>query len=107
MKECVVKAYSNDYADYISSASVSERILDEKYNIECIQNIANRYFVGYMPRVTSSFSTDTTVVSIPRLFVMMQDGALQSTQVLKVRDNPFFELYGRGVLVGFVDTGID
>lgn len=110
MKECIKRAYSNEYADYISTSSVSERILKERYNLECIQSIDNRYVVGYVERkndnVLINYSSSIGV-TIPRLFAKMQDGALESTQVLKVRNNAFLELRGSGVMVGFIDTGID
>lgn len=106
-QDCGNEIMSNEYADFIANYSISERILREAYGIECFQNIENRYIMAYAKREGFAFDKTRSSITIPRLFVTMDSSAQESTQVLRVRNNPFLNLNGRGVMIGFVDTGID
>jgi hypothetical protein len=106
-QDCKNEILSNEYADYIANYSISEQVLRDVYGIECFQNIENRYLVAYAKREGFTFDRTRSSITIPRLFVTLDSSASESTQVLKVRNNPFLNLNGRGVLLGFVDTGID
>lgn len=107
MALCSEIAFSNEYADYLSFVSIPENEFVMEYNIECLNKINNRFNVAYVKRSEISFDQLNSKISVPRLFAPMDDGALLSTQVQRVRDNPFLELMGSGVMVGVVDSGID
>ena len=104
---CDNEVLSNDYADFIANYSISEQVLRDVYGIDCFQNIENRYLIAYTKREGFVFDKTRSSITSPRLFVTLDSSAAESTQVLKVRNNPFLNLNGRGVLLGFVDTGID
>jgi subtilisin family serine protease len=44
---------------------------------------------------------------LPNLFGIASDAPLEASQILRLRNIPNYNLRGRGVLIGFVDTGID
>ena len=45
--------------------------------------------------------------SIPKCFTLLDTAALQQSGILEIQNYPTLELMGSGVLIGFVDTGID
>lgn len=45
--------------------------------------------------------------AIPNVYGLMSQEALEASGVLRIRRQPYLDLYGQGVLIGFVDTGID
>ena len=45
--------------------------------------------------------------TIPKLFTLMDMTALDASGILSVQNQPFLNLTGRRVLLGFIDTGID
>lgn len=107
MDSCYMYAQSNEYADYIASVSASEQNIFDKYNAQCIAPIGNRYLAVYINRDNITFDRASATIYTPRLFVTQDTGAIDSARVTQVRENPFLELYGSGVIVGFIDTGID
>jgi len=51
---------------------------------------------------------DTSTIRIfPRMYGLLGKSALISCGILQVQQRPFLDLKGRGVLIGFIDTGID
>lgn len=44
---------------------------------------------------------------LPTIFTLNSEVALEKSGITKIQDNPNFELYGQGVLVAVIDTGID
>lgn len=107
MSECAREAFSNDYADFITYYTVSERILREQYNVSCIRNVGNRFIVAYAQRDVFNYDRARVNLSIPTLYTTMDSSAVESTGVFRIRYNPYLGLSGRGIMIGFVDTGID
>ncbi len=102
---CTEKIYSEDYTDYL----IEYFEADQSINIEdreCMNIVAQRYGVffraggEYRPRKRGE------TCSIPHCYgLLSSDQVLESTGVARVQRQPGLDLYGQGVMVGFVDTG--
>ena len=45
--------------------------------------------------------------SVPKCYTLIDTGALEAAGIIQIQNYPTLELQGSGVLIGFVDTGID
>ncbi|MBP1755199.1 MAG: hypothetical protein H6Q59_1597 [Firmicutes bacterium] len=102
------KIYSNDYIDLIIDYSGNKYVL-EKYSEDAV-NIINFFLAAiYVPLSTISEDIISRIgyAVFPNLFGLISDSSLEASGILKLRNIPSFNLRGNGVLIGFVDTGID
>ena len=75
------------------------------------QTIGDRYLVGYVNRT----KVDTIVEYMEESFLnfesyvcgLLETESLEAAGIYQVQHQPFLNLKGKGVLIGFVDTGID
>ncbi|WP_097003555.1 S8 family peptidase [Lacrimispora amygdalina] len=108
MPEDRFKITSNDYMDLIIQYNGNLNILKqyEEYSV----HIINPGYAGiYLPisQVTSRLVRDFGYSGIPRCFSLLSYESLTASGVTLLRNIPALNLRGKGVLVGFVDTGID
>ncbi len=97
---CTEKIYSEDYLDYLVEYFAMDESLQ---NLECINVVNKRYAVFYQ---SGSTYQPRDIYVIPHCYgLLSSDQVLESTGVARVQRQPGQDLYGRGVLVGFVDTG--
>jgi subtilisin family serine protease len=70
-----------------------------------------RWYVAYLPEdKLSDLVRDLhlcTISIMPRMFGLLGKSALISAGILQVQQRPYLDLKGRGVLLGFIDTGIE
>lgn len=108
-QSCQDIIYSNEYADYIIQAtSIAEETL-KIYNYDCITTISPRYKAIYVRKrgdILYSFEK-FGYRSFPKVYGLMDQSALESMGVIKVRRQPYLNLRGKDILIGFIDTGID
>lgn len=107
--ECENIIYSNEYADYIVEFFKSGTILTTRYNPDCIQLLSRKYAIIYKKITDSNMITPQYFgySSFPKCYGLLDSTALEDTGVLKLRRQPNIDLSGQGILIGFVDTGID
>lgn len=104
--DCEEAVYSNDYYDFITERFSG--IIGEISGY-CMQNINNVYDViyasreGLLPLSIANYSYS----AIPQCFALMDESALEASGILRLHNYPTLGLKGQGVLIGFVDTGID
>lgn len=104
--DCEEAVYSNDYYDFISEGFSGTRpeIIEN-----CIQKITNVYEIiyaereGLLPLNIANYS----YASIPKCFTLMERSALEESGILRIQNYPTLSLKGQGILIGFIDTGID
>ena len=102
---CKEAVYSNDYydliLDYIGGYPLG--------NPECIIQVDNTYDIGYYNRKRSPELNlrDYPYLTIPHCLTPMDMTALETSGVLQLQNPAALDLQGQGVLVGFVDTGIN
>lgn len=97
--------YSEDYYDLIIDFNLIENYIFP----ECLQSIDTQFKVGYYPslELPPLSVTDYTYSAIPKVFCLTDTSALEVTNILFLQNQPALDLKGEGVLVGFVDTGIN
>lgn len=106
MADCTEQVYSNDYFDFIVPYGVQmEMPLPET----CVQRISEGYDIFFFERVgiPPLLIGNYTYLSIPKCYGLLDTTALEASGILRLQNQPVLSLKGRGVLVGFIDTGID
>ncbi len=80
-------------------------------NIVLTQTLMGRYVIGYTDR---KYSADVIknlgssyANSVPLVCGLLDTESLEAAGIYQVQQQPYLDLKGGGVLVGFVDTGID
>ena len=105
---CENAAQSNDYFEFIGEYSGGLDYVKEEFNTECITVIDQRFAIAYVKKNgrTSIYGQNYPYNTIPRCFGLMDTQMLEDVGVAQVRRSTL-DLYGNGVLVGMIDTGID
>lgn len=105
MPNCADVVYSEDYYDILIDYNRVINLLEP----ECLQRINATFDVGYYSRTgMPPLSVESyTYSSIPNCFCLTDTMALESSNILLLQNQPSLNLKGQGVLIGFVDTGID
>lgn len=105
MADCREQAYSNDYYDFIVPYGLEVSLQNEG----CIQRIDEDYDIVYYPRtgLPSLQIGNYTYTEIPKCYSLLDQTALEVSGILRLQNQPALALKGQGVLVGFIDTGID
>lgn len=102
------KITSNEYADLLIEYRIDPAEYTQFQN-ETRTIINDKYAVIYFPAPTVS----PTLVGasgyavIPKLYGLLDTSHLEEMGVFRIQNNPFLNLRGQGVLLGFVDTGIE
>lgn len=102
------RVYSNDYADLIVNYSGDFSVF-ENFENATVQ-IINYY--NAVVRVPISQINDNIMASLgydimPSLFGMISEASLEASGITRLRNIPTLNLRGNGVLIGFLDSGID
>lgn len=106
---CQEVIYSETALDYIIGNYGGETYIQEFYNPDCYIRLDSLQAVIYqeLPSVGSEMIEKYGFSAIPNVYGLMSEEALEASGVLRIRRQPYVDLYGSGVLVGIVDTGID
>ncbi len=104
MADCEEQVYSNDYFDFIVPYG---EVMRFPVGDACIQRIDENYDVLYYPRagLPPIRLGDYTYQEIPKCYGLLNQTALEASGILRMQNQPILDLKGRGVLVGFIDTG--
>jgi len=102
------KIISNEFADLIVEYSENKTNIS-KFPDDTINIIDEKYAAIYIPadRVNQEFLQKQDFSIIPKLFGLVDTTSLDELGVKKVQNVPSLALNGQGVLLGFVDTGIE
>lgn len=104
--DCTDAVYSEDYYDLIVEYGGRPGALELS---PCVQDVNNQYGIGYWERQGLPPFTirNYTYTAIPKVFTLMDEGAMEASNILQIQNQPTLGLRGQGVLLGFIDTGID
>lgn len=99
---------SNDYADLITEYTRNDEFI-RTINSNPLNIIDEKYGVFYIPltQTTVTIYTENGYAVIPKLYGLLDTANLDALGVGRVQSVPQLALFGEGVLLGFVDTGID
>ncbi|MCX4316091.1 MAG: S8 family peptidase, partial [Lachnospiraceae bacterium] len=104
---CQAAIYSNEYADYIIEVRGDLQGLLEIYEDLCYENLKELLGVVHIPRTNDLPGLWEAYRSFPKCYGLLDTSNLEATGVERMRRQPFLDLYGQGVIVGVIDTGID
>lgn len=111
MPTCEEQVFSNDYYDIIASKQdAADYAVDFAGVKVCSQELDKDYICFYVESGGNNKRIriiDYLYSAIPKCFGLLDQVALESSGILRVRDQPNLALTGQGVLVGFVDTDFD
>ncbi len=107
--DCKEAIYSDMVVDYIISNYKSEDNLMGEYATDCYQLLDGDMAVIYREEasITGQTIRQYGYLAVPKCYGLLDQSALEASGVLRLRRQPAFDLLGRGVLIGFIDTGID
>lgn len=108
MQECRNKIYSEDYLDYLVEFYPNEVASRDFANEGCYIQASNRFAVYYEEGESYDANRLAGIKMIPRCYgLISSEEVLESSGILQVRRQAGLNLLGQGVMIGFVDTGID
>ncbi|MBQ9119459.1 MAG: S8 family peptidase [Lachnospiraceae bacterium] len=115
--------YSEDSLDFFLPYNGDIEAAREEYKPDCLQYLNQEYLIVHFYAPTSAIYSGRFAVaygSIPKCYALQQDGGeivgtdagdsfsvLEAMGIGRLRRLPYLDLYGRGVLIGLIDTGID
>ncbi|MFT4146451.1 MAG: S8 family peptidase [Mobilitalea sp.] len=102
------KITSNDYTDFIINYNQNLRTF-ERFPEGTTHIMNDRYAILYVPvaQLTSRTIIQYGYSVLPALYGLNSERALEASNILRLRRLPNFNLRGKGVLVGIIDTGIN
>lgn len=72
------------------------------------QFVDNQYSILHAPLSDNlAYATEIGYAGVPKLFTFIDTTSLESAGILAVQLQPYLHLSGEGVLIGFLDSGID
>ncbi len=105
---CENAIYSEDYFPLLIDYSGDFQQVIDQYNPVCYVILSVRQAIIYVyignENILSRFDTYRAV---PKLFGLLDTAVIQDTGVERLRRQPYIDLYGQDVMIGFLDTGID
>ena len=106
--DCSKAAADSEYFEFIAEYNGVLENVKERFRTDCVQRINNRFSVAYVPDHGKGVLEEGNYPynAVPRCFGLMDTAVLEDVGVAQVRRTDL-NLYGNGVLVGLVDTGID
>lgn len=99
------KALDENYIDLLIENNLADNIMKD-YDIT---RINERYSILYAPKeIFDMCNLGIYPYHIfPTIYTLCSEISLESSGVSSIQSNPSFDLFGQGVLIGFIDTGIN
>lgn len=106
MPDCREQVYSNEYFDFIIPYGVETEV---PVSGGCVQRVSEGFDIFFYPRngLPALSIQNYTYTAIPKCYGLIDTTALEVSGIIRMQNQPVLSLRGDGVLVGFVDTGID
>lgn len=106
---CRERILSEDYYDFILSDFRTRFLTGLSLDEACIQDAGMGFQCVYLP---SSVADPITVErfsynAIPKCYALLDMEALNQAGILQVQNYPTLQLMGEGIMIGFIDSGID
>ncbi len=108
-ENCREEIVSEEVVDLIRWIARSPADLARLYPGICIQPISDFFAVFYVP--VNFLETrpwiNLNYESFPALYTLQENEGLEAGMIIQIQNQPVLGLKGEGVLLGFIDTGID
>ena len=113
-ENCREKILSQEYYDFIIPdyrLQINGQSDQEfaRENDACIQNLGFSYRAIHIDRQFASELTfeESGYNGIPNCYALLDTGAMNETGISALQNYPSLQLQGSGIMIGFIDTGID
>lgn len=103
----IEKIYSNEFADFIINYNGDPTVLEQYKNNVNIINYFNAVVHLPVSEMTENIISRIGYAPIPNLFGFASQASQELSGIPRLRMIPKFDLRGKGVLIGFIDSGID
>ena len=106
---CRERILSNNYYDFISNQLGVDEFEDIITEDTCIQQTEFIYNIIHVEREIAEPLTleRYSYNAIPKCYTLLDTDAMTQAGILQVQNYPTLNLQGSGVMIGFIDTGID
>ncbi len=108
MASCRDAVLSNDYVGFGLPNRGSEEEVAGLLQADCVRRVSDNLVYAYFYYPEEERDEGAFPFGImQKCYGLLSEEELAASGVLQVREGPFTNFYGSGVLLGFVDTGID
>ena len=106
---CTNSVASDDFADFIAPYFTTPEEFIRSQGTDCIDFVNSTLAVVYVPlsTVTPSTYTSYTYSAVPKLYSLLDVTSMDAAGITPAGELPVLNNQGAGVIVGFVDTGIN
>ena len=106
---CYPNSASEDYADFITRYYERPAKFLARAGTDCIDFINYQFAVVHLPQAVARELTISTATysAIPKLYALLDLTSLDAAGILSAARLPPLSEQGQGVMIGFIDTGID
>lgn len=106
---CTNSVASEDFADFIAPYFTTPEEFIRSQGTDCIDFVNSTLAVVYVPLSTVIPSTYTsyTYSAVPKLYSLLDVTSMDAAGITPAGELPVLNNQGAGVIVGFVDTGIN
>lgn len=106
---CTENVASENYADFIASYHASPDEFIASLGTECVDFVSRQFAVIHVPLDELGPLTLSTYTyrAVPKLYSLLDSTSMEASGILPASRLPALSNQGSGVLIGFVDTGID
>lgn len=107
--DCSEMIVSEEIQDFIIEYNPSMAYFDEISEDVCFQMVNASWVIGYA-KLSPQYNMNVSELgykTIPKLYGLMDTTSMDDAGITATLNQPYLDLAGQGVIVGFIDTGID
>jgi len=106
---CTNSVASEDFADFIAPYFTTPEEFMRSQGTDCIDFVNSTLAVVYVPlsTVTPFTYTSYTYSAVPKLYSLLDVTSMDAAGITAASELPVLSNQGAGIIVGFVDTGIN
>ncbi len=106
--DCSELIVSQDTQDFIIENRLTELEIDYSDVQGCYQDVNENWRIGYGDLAQAEMNISTLgYQTVPKLYGLADSTNMEAAGITATLNQPYLNVAGQGVIVGFVDTGID
>ncbi len=107
--DCSELIVSEDIQDFIIEYNLKELDVEQLSEEVCFAEVNEDWRIGYA-RLSADMRMNISELgyqTVPKLYGLMDSSSMDASGITATLNQPFLDVAGQGVIIGFVDTGID